>query len=154
MKKNRKTTSARRSAKKRHLGKFKSGLEFDANKALRSSGLDFEYEPKSYIVLEDFSYEGDYHKAVLNGKRKDMMDKTGKKVGSISYTPDFVAKDESWFIETKGTMRNKSYSQRDFPLRWRLFLKWLKDNMMGDSKVFICKDVGQVEDAIKIIQGK
>ena len=42
-----------------------------------------------------------------------MADK--RKVNGITYTPDFIGKDEKWIIECKG------WANESFPLRWKLF---------------------------------
>jgi hypothetical protein len=46
----------------------------------------------------------------------------GKKILSIKYTPDFVGKD--FIIECKGR------ANESFPLRWKLFKKYLTDNKL------------------------
>ena len=61
---------------------------------------------------------------------------------------DFVAKDESWIIETKGYIP----SHHDFPMRWKLFLKHLSDNYDKVPMVFICRNKHQIEQAIKVIK--
>ena len=59
--------------------------------------------------------EGD----VINGKG-DFINRGNKKVLNLKYTPDFIGKD--FIIETKGR------ANESFPLRWKLFKKWMMDN--------------------------
>ena len=146
MKRKRNLTAKRKSAKKRQLGKYKSGLELDASKLLSESGLSFLYEEKEYCVMDKFRYEGVYHK--MTPKSKDLRDRSNSVVLPIKYTPDFVAKDESWIIETKGYIP----SHHDFPMRWKLFLKHLSDNYEKVPMVFICRNRHQIEQAIKVIK--
>tara|TARA_R110002012_G_scaffold254021_3_gene433102 strand:- start:497 stop:955 length:459 start_codon:yes stop_codon:yes gene_type:complete len=146
MKKQRKTTTKKKTSTKRSLGKYKSGLELDSAKLLRESGLEFDYEGIEYVLVDGFKYDGVYHKMTPKGKQ--MTDKSLKSVFPIKYTPDFVAKDGSWIIETKGFNR----SHHDFPMRWKLFLKFLSDKGGELPMLFICKNKSQVEDAIQIIK--
>ena len=108
-------------------------------------GLDFDYEEVEYTLVDQFKYEGVYHK--MTASSKELSDRTGKAVLAIKYTPDFVAKDRSWIIETKGF----TPSHHDFPMRWKLFLRYLSD--LGETpKLFIVKNREQIEEAIRIIK--
>jgi hypothetical protein len=146
VKKKKQGTTKRKSAKKRHLGQYKSGLEKSCADMLRSAKVDFLYEQKEYVLQEKFRHEGVYHKMTL--KSKDMADRTGNIVLSIKYTPDFVAPDNSWIIETKGF----TPSHHDFTMRWKLFLKLLNDSDEPLPALFICKNNSQIEEAIHIIK--
>ena len=136
-----------RPSRKKNLGKFKSGIEKYCNDQLRAAGLDFCYEEKEDLLMDKFRYPNRYLK--MTAKRKDLSDRSGSMQLPIRYTPDFVAKDESWVIETKGYL----HSHHDFPMRWKLFLQYLRD--LGDPlpKLFICRNKGQIEQAINIIKG-
>ena len=112
-------------SKKRNLGKFKSGIEKYCN--------------------DKFRYPNRYLK--MTAKRKDLSDRSGSMQLPIRYTPDFVAKDESWVIETKGYL----HSHHDFPMRWKLFLRHLVDNKM-DCAVYIAKNKHQVDQVIADIK--
>ena len=140
----------RSTRKKRDLrrGKytFKSTLETYCYDCLKAAKLDFEYEPESFTLIESFRYPGVYHKST---RGKDFMtDATNKVVLSMKYTPDFVSHKHRFIIETKGFVP----SQHTFPLRWKMFLKYLKDNDMDDYMLFIPKNKRQVEDTVNIIQ--
>lgn len=82
--------------------KFKSKLEVFMYKQLEVLGQPFEYEGKSYTVMEGFVYQG-------------------SKIRPITYTPDFRLKRFPVIIETKGIM------SPSFPLRFKLFKKHLID---------------------------
>jgi hypothetical protein len=138
-------TPPRASARKKQLGRYKSGLEKQCADLLCDHGLDFDYEEVEYTLVDQFKYEGVYHK--MTASSKELSDRTGKAVLAIKYTPDFVAKDRSWIIETKGF----TPSHHDFPMRWKLFLRYLSD--LGKTpKLFIVKNREQIEEAIRIIK--
>ena len=82
--------------------KFKSKLEVFMYKQLEKLGQPFDYEGKSYTVLEGFTYQGE-------------------KVRAITYTPDFRLKHLPVIIETKGRPSDS------FPLRFKLFKRHLID---------------------------
>lgn len=95
--------------------------------------------------MDKFRYPNRYLK--MTAKRKDLSDRSGSMQLPIRYTPDFVAKDESWVIETKGYL----HSHHDFPMRWKLFLRHLVDNKM-DCAVYIAKNKHQVDQVIADIK--
>lgn len=141
-----KKTGAVKSKKKSIDGiTFASSLEAYTYSKLKDSGLDFEYEGESFEVLPSFKFMGTYFSS--SPKKKELTDKTGKVVRAITYTPDFVSHTHKFIIETKGFVP----SNHSFPLRWKLFLSYLNNNDMGDYKVFLPKNQGQVDDLIKII---
>ncbi len=145
MKKVKQGTQPRSSARKKHLGRYKSSLEKQCADLLCDNGLEFVYEENEYILMDQFVYNGVYLKMTASGK--DLSDRTNKAVLPIKYTPDFVAKDGSWIIETKGF----TPSHHDFPMRWKLFLNYLR-NFENKPKLFIVKNRAQIEEAISIIK--
>ena len=136
-------TPRRKSAKKRNLGKYKSGLEKTCADLLAESGLSFTYETHEYMLLNKFRYPGTYLKMTTKGK--DLSDRTDSMVLPIKYTPDFVGPSGEWIIETKGY----TPSHHDFPMRWKLFLRHLIDPGEPLPALFICKNKQQVEQAIE-----
>ena len=96
--------------------------------------------------MPKFNYPETYWK--MTPKSKGLIDKTGKVVLPIKYTPDFVAKDESWIIETKGFI----HSHHDFPMRWKLFMDYLMKRDAPLPMLFICRNRQQIEEAIEIIK--
>ena len=113
---------------------------------LREEKIEFDYEKLEYVLVEKFRHEGVYFK--MTPKAKEMKDRTASMILPIKYTPDFVAKDGSWIIETKGY----TPSHHDFPMRWKLFLKHLNDQDEPIPMLFICKNKQQVAEAIQIIK--
>lgn len=146
MKRRKSGTPKRKTAKKRSLGRYKSGLEKTCANLLAESGIKFAYEETEFVLFEGFRYEGVYHK--MTPKKKEMTDRTGKAVLPIKYTPDFMAKDGSWIIETKGYLP----SHHDFPMRWKLFLRFLTDRELPLPKLFLCRNRQHIEEAIQIIK--
>ena len=146
VKRSKKGTARRKTAKKKNLGKYKSGLEKTCADLLSDSGLKFSYEQHEYVLLEKFRYPGTYLK--MTSKAKDLSDRSNRVVLPIKYTPDFVGPDEGWIIETKGY----TPSHHDFPMRWKLFLNHLIDSGKPVPALFICKNKGQIEQAIEKIK--
>ena len=146
MKRRKPGTTKRKSAKKRQLGKYKSGLEKSCADLLKEEKIEFDYEKLEYVLVEKFRHQGVYFK--MTPKAKEMKDRTASMILPIKYTPDFVAKDGSWIIETKGY----TPSHHDFTMRWKLFLKHLNDQDKPIPMLFICKNKQQVADAIQIIK--
>ena len=146
MKRRKPGTTKRKSAKKRQLGKYKSGLEKSCADLLKEEKIEFDYEKLEYVLVEKFRHQGVYFK--MTPKAKEMKDRTASMILPIKYTPDFVAKDGSWIIETKGY----TPSHHDFTMRWKLFLKHLNDQDKPIPMLFICKNKQQVAEAIQIIK--
>lgn len=84
---------------------------------LRDAGIKFGYETKTYNTMKDSQYDNEcWERARRTSKL--MIDR--RKVTGVKYTPDFIAEDESWFIECKGRA-NESFS-----IRWKLFKNMLQ----------------------------
>tara|TARA_Y100001973_G_C5147868_1_gene306412 strand:- start:569 stop:1018 length:450 start_codon:yes stop_codon:yes gene_type:complete len=132
-------------SKKKQLGKYKSSIEKYCADQLRQHGIGFSYEEEQFTLVESFRFEHKYFK--MTNKKKDMSDRTNSIQHPIRYTPDFVCKDSTWIIETKGYLP----SHHDFPMRWKLFLKYIMDNEM-DCEVYLAKNRLQVDQAIQEIK--
>tara|TARA_R100001086_G_C11780383_1_gene243460 strand:+ start:325 stop:771 length:447 start_codon:yes stop_codon:yes gene_type:complete len=135
----------KRSSRKKSLGKFKSAIEKYCSDSLKSANIPFNYEEQEFMLMEKFRFENKYFK--MTAKKKDMSDRSNSIQQPIRYTPDFVAKDGSWIIETKGYLP----SHHDFPMRWKLFLKHIMDNNL-DYDVYLAKNRQQVDQAISEIK--
>jgi hypothetical protein len=98
---------------------FASGLEKYMYKSLKSANIDFKYEGYTYELVPAFSFVNSCVERQSNGKG-DFINRGNKKVLNLKYTPDFVGSD--FIIETKGR------ANESFPLRWKLFKKWMHDN--------------------------
>lgn len=102
---------------------FKSGLEKYMYKALKDAGISAEYEKYTFELLPSFTFLNDCIERQSNSKG-DFINRGNKKVLNLKYTPDFVG--DVFIIETKGRANDS------FPLRWKMFKKWMVDN--GDNR--------------------
>jgi hypothetical protein len=142
-----KKATRKRPSKRKNLGKFKSALEKYCSDRLREEKLKFSYETHEYCLVDGFRFPYTYLK--MTPKRKTLMDRSNSWQQPIRYTPDFVGDGERWIIETKGFIP----SHHDFPMRWKLFLKFLVDNGK-DCNVYIARNRSQVDEAIEDIKAK
>lgn len=127
---------------------FASSLEAYCHTRLTESGFEFQYEGESFSLVDSFKYESTYLKST-SGKN-ELVDNSGKVVRAITYTPDFISHKNKFIIETKGYVP----SNHSFPLRWKLFLKYLNENGMGDYKVFLPKNKTQVDEVINKLKNE
>jgi hypothetical protein len=144
MKRTRKTTKKRTSARKKQLGRYASSIEKYCADQLKEYGLAFDYEEHTFVLMDRFRFPNKYFK--MTAKGKEMADRTGSVVLPITYKPDFVGRDHDWIIETKGYLP----SHHDFPMRWKLFLQHLVGNN-AKTVVFLAKNSSQVDEAIQEI---
>jgi hypothetical protein len=101
---------------------FASGLEKYMYLALKKAGIKFEYEPRTYQLMDAFQFESSAIERQSNGKG-EYKDRGNKKILGIKYTPDFEG--EGWTCETKGR------ANESFPLRYKLFKNWIQNNDPG-----------------------
>ena len=99
---------------------FASGLEKYMYQALKKAKIKAEYEGKTYVLQESFAFEVDSYERQANGKG-DLVNRGQKKILNIKYTPDFIS--DSFIIECKGR------ANESFPLRWKMFKKYVNDNL-------------------------
>lgn len=124
--------------------KFESRLELYMYKLLELSGLHFGYEAQTFDVLEGFKDEN----SLLAKHNKSFIERGKRKVVGIKYTPDFlvyVNNEIKFVIETKGR------PNESFPLRMKLFRKYLNNNNMKVD-VFIPTNQQQCQITLKMIQ--
>ena len=100
--------------------KFASGLEKYMYQALKNAKIKAEYEGKTYTVQEGFEFKNESYERQSNGKG-ELVNRGSKKVLPIKYTPDFI--NPSFIIECKGR------ANESFPIRWKMFKKFVKDNL-------------------------
>ena len=98
---------------------FASGLEKYMYIALKKANLDFDYEGRTFELVPSFTFKNECFERQSNGKG-DFINRGCKKVLNLKYTPDFLGID--FIIETKGRANDS------FPLRYKLFKKWMMDN--------------------------
>ena len=101
--------------------KFASGLEVYMYKALKKAKIKAKYEGKTFEIVSGFDFINLCYARTANGKG-DFKQRGGKKILPIKYTPDFIGKD--FIIECKGR------ANESFPLRWKLFKKYLVNNKL------------------------
>ena len=120
---------------------FASGLERYMYQALKKAKIKAKYEGQTYILQEAFSFKVDSFERQSNGKG-DLVNRGCKKILPIKYTPDFVSR--SFIIECKGR------ANESFPLRWKMFKKYVNDNL---KYVTLYKPQNQKEcdEVIKLI---
>ena len=124
--------------------KFASGLEKYMYQALKEANIHAEYEGMTFTVQEGFEFKNESYERQSNGKG-DMVNRGSKKVLPIKYTPDFIS--PSFIIECKGR------ANESFPMRWKMFKKFVKDNL---KHVTLYKPQNQKEcdEVIKLITKK
>ena len=103
---------------------FASGLERYMYMALKKAKIRAKYEGETFVLLPGFHFENEVYERQSNGKG-EYKNRGCKRILPIKYTPDFVGEDFS--IECKGR------ANESFPMRWKLFKKWMTDN--SDKRV-------------------
>ena len=99
---------------------FASGLEKYMYIALCKAKIKAKYEGETYTVFEGFEFDNDSFEKQSNGKG-EFVNRGCKKILPVKYTPDFIAND--FIIECKGR------ANESFPIRWKMFKKYVKDNL-------------------------
>ena len=100
---------------------FASGLEKYMYIALRKAKIKAGYEAFTYEVFPGFMFDNESYERQANGKG-DLVNRGCKKILGIKYTPDFIGLTDEFIIECKGRANDT------FPMRWKLFKKYVKDN--------------------------
>ena len=116
---------------------FDSMLEVTANTMLTESGILFDYTPQSIELKPSFK------QCFYMGEKGLMKQKCVAR--NVSYTPDFIAKDKSWYLETKGLLTDV------FAMRWKLFRYWITENN-PDALLMIAHNKAELSECIKLIQ--
>lgn len=90
----------------------------------------FEYEPESFVVMEPCSF-------------------MGKKVHSITYTPDFIVYDNEGntiYYEIKGHLTEQAH------LKVKLFKKWLSENEPNSKYYMLARNLKRATIAGEFIE--
>jgi hypothetical protein len=101
---------------------FASGLEKYMYIALNKAKIKVGYEAFTYEVFPGFMFDNESYERQANGKG-DLVNRGCKKILGIKYTPDFIGLTDEFIIECKGRANDT------FPMRWKLFKKYVKDNL-------------------------
>jgi len=98
---------------------FASGLEKYMYKALKKAKIKAYYEGQTYTLIDGFEFKTSSYERQSNGKG-EFVDRGNKKILPIKYTPDFIS--DKFIIECKGR------ANESFPIRWKLFKKFINRN--------------------------
>ena len=101
---------------------FASGLEKYMYIALCKAKIKAKYEGETYTIFEGFMFDNESYERQSNGKG-DLVNRGSKKILGIKYTPDFIGVIDKFIIECKGR------ANESFPIRWKMFKKYVKDNL-------------------------
>ena len=127
---------------------FKSKLEVYCYKALKNANLRFQYEKQRYETLPPFAFKNNsYELFKRKGKRTFGLQRNN--IRGVTYTPDFVGEynGQMFIIETKGNPNDA------FPIRWKLFKRYLVINNM-DADLYMPRNQKQIDEVIKLIKNK
>jgi hypothetical protein len=94
--------------------------------------------------MPSFIFENVSIERQSNGKG-DFTNRGLKKILNLKYTPDFVG--DTFIIETKGR------ANESFPLRWKLFKKWMMDNK-DYRTLYKPQNQSECNETIKLILAK
>ena len=123
---------------------FKSGLEAYMYKALKEAGIQAKYEGISYQLIPSFDFNNLSYERQANGKG-EYKDRSGKKIRSINYTPDFTG--NNFIIECKGR------ANESFPIRWKLFKKYVSERLRGVT-LYKPQNQKECDETVNLILGK
>ena len=123
---------------------FKSGLEAYMYKALKEAGIQAKYEGISYQLIPSFDFNNLSYERQANGKG-EYKDRSGKKIRSINYTPDFTG--NNFIIECKGR------ANESFPIRWKLFKKYVSERLRGVT-LYKPQNQKECDETVSLILGK
>jgi hypothetical protein len=118
---------------------FRSKLEAVAYRELKRMNVPFEYEKKSYLLMEGFK-----PKVECWEHRYGTFRKRETKVQSITYTPDFTCPEGTWIMEVKGR------ANESFPLRWKMFRKEMEE-ALPEPVLFLVSCESDIKEAVKLI---
>ena len=121
---------------------FASGLERYTYIALKKNKLFEGYENETFELITSFQFPNTSYEKQANGKG-EYKNRGNKAIQSVKYTPDFIGK--NFIIECKGR------ANESFPMRWKMFKKYVKENL---PHVTLYKPQNQkdCDETIKLIQ--
>lgn len=122
---------------------FDSMLEVNCYKALKAAGIEFDHHVKHELFPPFVSTVKSFDKDERKGKELYLAT---EKFGSMSYSPDFEAKNGSWYIETKGFMRP------DAAMRVKIFKMRLTSDGVN-AYYFMPRNKMHIDQTISLIKG-
>ena len=124
--------------------KFASGLERYMYMALKKAKIKAKYEGNTYEIVPGFNFTNSCIARTASGKG-EYKERGNKKILPIKYTPDFIGK--NFIIECKGR------ANESFPMRWKLFKKYLMDNKIKTT-LYKPQNQKQCDETVNLILGK
>jgi len=121
--------------------KFASGLERYMYMALKKAKIKAKYEGNTYEIVPGFNFTNSCIARTASGKG-EYKERGNKKILPIKYTPDFIGK--NFIIECKGR------ANESFPIRWKLFKKYLIDNKIKTT-LYKPQNQKQCDETVKLI---
>ena len=120
---------------------FASGLERYMYMALKKAKIKAKYEGKTYEIIKGFNFKNSFIAKAANGKG-EYKERGNKKILPIKYTPDFIG--SNFIIECKGR------ANESFPIRWKLFKKYLTDNKIKTT-LYKPQNQKQCDETVELI---
>jgi len=120
---------------------FASGLERYMYMALKKAKVKAKYEGNTYEKVPGFNFTNSCIAKTASGKG-EYKERGNKKILPIKYTPDFIGK--NFIIECKGR------ANESFPIRWKLFKKYLIDNKIKTT-LYKPQNQKQCDETVKLI---
>jgi len=120
---------------------FASGLERYMYMALKKAKVKAKYEGNTYEIVPGFNFTNSCVARTASGKG-EYKERGNKKILPIKYTPDFIGK--NFIIECKGR------ANESFPIRWKLFKKYLIDNKIKTT-LYKPQNQKQCDETVKLI---
>jgi len=121
---------------------FKSKLELYCFKKLKELEIEFKYEEYTFELIPSFEFRNDSYELYKKGGAR-YFGPQRPHVRGMTYTPDFVG--AGWIIETKGNPNDA------FPIKWKLFKKYLMDNKLNIN-LYMPRNQKQVDEVINIVK--
>ena len=121
---------------------FASGLEKYMYQALKQAKIQAVYEGHTYEIFPSFEFDSFAYERCANGKG-EYKDRGHKKILNISYTPDFIGR--GFIIECKGR------ANESFPLRWKMFKKYVIKHLPG-VKLYKPQNQKECDETVRLIQ--
>ncbi len=127
--------------------KFASGLERYMYMALKKAKIKAIYEGATYEVVSGFDFIHPSFERTANGKG-EFKQRGGKRILPIKYTPDFIAYKNG--TELEFVIECKGRANESFPLRWKLFKKYLTDNKLY-PRLYKPQNQKECDETVKLI---
>jgi hypothetical protein len=124
--------------------RFKSKLEVYCYKRLKEEKIEFKYEEYTFDLMTTFKFNSSSIEMNKTKGKKDFKESTNN-IRAITYTPDFVNLEQKWIIECKG------YPNDAFPLKWKLFKRYLVDKNIKIT-LYVPRNQKHIDEVIQLIK--